>query len=78
VLGERLPGIARDGLHQRLLVATLGYPQRHPGAPVLRQPLGERVGIGWQGRDQQLAWDVGLALLVAVDLGAEVVHQVAG
>lgn len=78
VPGERVLRVALDRLHERPLVAALGHPQRHPAAPVAGKPVGQRVGVGGQLGDQQLAGHVRLAVLAAVHLGAEVVHQVAG
>ena len=76
--GQRVLGVALDGLQQRPLVAALRHPQRHPAAPAGGEPVGERVGVAGQLGDEQLAGHVGLALLAAVHLGAEVVHEVAG
>ncbi len=44
VQGEGVGGVPGSGLQQRGLVAALGHPQLHPGAPLLGEQLGEQVG----------------------------------
>ena len=78
VLGQRLRGVAADRLQQRPLVAALRHPQPDPGPATLAEPLGERLDVLGQFRDEDLRAESAVDVGVAVDLGGELLDQVAG
>ena len=85
VPGERLLGVALDGLHQAALVAALRHPQRHLAAAQLLEQLGVDVGVLGQLGDEHLARhrlprlaDAGLLVDAAVDLQQELLDELAG
>ena len=55
VLGERLLGVALDGLGQRPLVAALGDADLDAGAAQPAEPLGQRVDVRGQLGHEDLA-----------------------
>ncbi len=83
VLGERLRGVAGDGLGEGPLVAALRHPDLHAGAAQPGEPLGQRRGVGRQLGHQDLArhgllgvvGGTGERRLLAVELGEEALHE---
>ena len=79
VLVERLLALRRDGLGERPLVAALRYPDAHPRAAPLAEPLGQRAGVVGQHGHEHLARDLRAVVLEeAVELGDELLDEIAG
>src|SRR5579875_211114 len=51
---QRLGGVPRDGIEQRLLVAAPGYPEADPAAAASAEPLLDDRRIRRQHRDEHL------------------------
>ncbi len=71
---QRLAGVAGHGLLEALLVAALRHPYADPAPPDVAQQLLDRLVVGGQPRDQDLARDV-VAVGAAVQLEQEVLDQ---
>ena len=72
---QRLQGVTRDGLQQRLLVTAARYPQVDRAAAAGRQPLRDGRVLGWQLRDQHLAGHAAALGLGGARLGVGRVHR---
>ena len=77
---QRLAGVAGDRLLQGALVAALGHADAHPAPPALGEQLLEDLGLGRQGRHQDLAGHGALvaAVRAGVQLQEELLDQLRG
>ena len=69
---QRLCRVARDGLHEVLLVAAPGHPYVHLAAAQLREESHQRVQVVWGCGHQNLA---GNGIPIAVQLEQEVLDH---